>query len=59
MMNIPNAACKTSINEAVCIHRAYGSVASKSSNLPFRALDMARTKTDAHSDAKRTLYAVR
>ena len=54
-MNEPKAACKTSTKDAVCIHRAYGSVALKSSNLPFWALEMARTKTDAHSDAKRML----
>jgi hypothetical protein len=55
MINIPNAACKTSINEAVCIHRAYASVAWKSPMLPVGALDKARTKTDAHNDVNRIL----
>jgi hypothetical protein len=54
-MNVPKAACSTSIKEAVWIHRAWGSVALKSCVLLLRAFEMALKNTDAQRDAKRML----
>jgi hypothetical protein len=52
---VPVAECTTSINEAVCIHRAGVSVAENSRNLLFPALEMALMNIDVQSVAKTML----